>query len=69
MQKQQQLKQRPNQQRQQQRANKPQQRQLKQKQGGAFNQQMIPKQRVKQQSSRGQRSMSGGGSRQRPSRR
>lgn len=69
MQKQQQLKQRPNQQRQQQRVNKPQQRQLKQKQGGAFNQQMIPKQRVKQQSSRGQRSMSGGGSRPRPSRR
>ena len=67
MQKQQQLKQRPNQQRQQ-RANKPQQRQLKQKQGGAFNQQMVPKQRVKQQSNRGQRSMSGG-SRPRPSRR
>lgn len=65
MQKQQQLKQRPAQQR----ANKPQQRQLKQKQGGAFNQQMVPKQRVKQQSNRGNRSMSGGGSRPRPKRR
>ena len=53
---------------QQQRA-KPQQRQLKQKQGGAFNQQMVPQQRAKQQSNRGQRSMSGGGSRPRPSRR
>jgi hypothetical protein len=54
---------------QQQRANKPQQRQLKQKQGGAFNQQMVPQQRVKQQSNRGQRSMSGGGSKPRPKRR
>jgi hypothetical protein len=66
--KQQQVKQRPAQQRQQ-RASKPQQRQLKQKQGGAFSQQMVPQQRVKQQSNRGQRSMSGGGGRPRPSRR
>ncbi|HWA46765.1 MAG TPA: DUF3300 domain-containing protein [Dongiaceae bacterium] len=66
--KQQQVKQRPNQQRQQQ-VKKPQQRQLKQKQGGAFSQQMVPQQRVKQQSNRGQRSMSGGGSRPRPNRR
>ncbi len=65
-QRQQQMKQRPQQRQQQAR---PQQRQLKQKQGGAFNQQMVPKQRVKQQSNRGNRSMSGGGSKPRPKRR
>lgn len=46
----------------QQRPSKPlQQKQLKQKQGGAFNQQMVPQQRVKAQSNRGSKSLSAGG--------